>query len=282
MRRDPIRPGDGALVTGAGRGLGAEIAKVLHARGLRVTVTDVDLASAEGLAAQLGDSADALALDVRDAEACREAARAVDGLRVWVNNAGVLFTDVAWMHSAQQRALMMDVNATGTMNGTLAALEVLRRTAGGGQVVNVVSLAGIVAAPGEAVYAASKHAALAFSLGTLLDLRRSGIEDIDVSCLCPDGIWTPMLFDKLDDPEAAASFSGARMLLPDEVAAKVGELLDDPRPVLTFPRSKGALLRVLDAFPSAAIRLIGPVQALNRSNQRRLKKRVERGAFPPR
>ena len=79
--------------------------------------------------------------------------------------------------------------------------------------LNVVSLAGLIAAPGETVYAASKHALLAFSLGTLTDLRMAGLRGVHVSCLCPDGIWTPMLHDRLDDPGALASFTGS-MLTP--------------------------------------------------------------------
>src|SRR3546814_21101722 len=78
---------------------------------------------------------------------------------------------------------------------------------GGGHVVNIVSLAGLTAVPGEAVYAASKHAAIGFSLSTMADLKLAGISDIDISCICPDGIWTPMLNDKLDDPATAMSFS---------------------------------------------------------------------------
>ena len=105
------------------------------------------------------------------------------------------------------------------MNGTLAALDVMRRAAAG-HIINVVSLAGLVAAPGETVYAASKHAVIAFSLGTLADLRAAGQRGVHISCLCPDGIWTPMLHDKLDDPGAAASFTGT-LLRPEAVAARV-------------------------------------------------------------
>ena len=73
---------------------------------------------------------------------------------------------------------MVDVNAIGTMNGTVAAFERMTE-AGRGHVINVVSLAGIIAAPGEVAYSASKHAALAFTLGTLFDLRRAGFREID-------------------------------------------------------------------------------------------------------
>ena len=119
----------------------------------------------------------------------------------------MLVTGPAWEQDENTRRLMMEVNGLGAMNGTLAALDVMRGQSSG-HVVTIVSLAGLVAVPGEAVYAASKHAAIGFALSTLADLRLAGITHIDISCVCPDGIWTPMLYDKLDDPQAALSFSG--------------------------------------------------------------------------
>lgn len=273
----------GALVTGAGGGLGLEIARILAGRGLTVHVTDIDADAAAAAAERLGGSTFSSALDVRDLDACRGAARAtVDragSLAVWVNNAGVLFPGPAWEQEDVQRRLMIDVNTHGSINGTLAALEPMR-AAGRGHVVNIVSLAGIVAATGETVYSASKHAAIAFSLGTLIDLRRAGTRGIDISCLCPDGIWTPMLHDKLDDPEATSSFIGT-LLLPEQVAERVGRLLDHPRPVTSMPRYRGALARVFDLFPRLGLRLIGPMLAQARLKQRRIKRRVEAGTWPP-
>ena len=73
------------------------------------------------------------------------------------------------------------------------------RPANTGHVLNVVSLAGLAAPPGETVYSATKHAALAFTVGTLYDLRQEGCKNVQISAICPDGIWTPMLFDKVDD-----------------------------------------------------------------------------------
>lgn len=273
----------GAVVTGAARGLGFEIARVLARRGLAVHLSDVNGDAAAAAAAQLDGSAFSSALDVRDFDACRGAARATvqraGSLVVWVNNAGVLFPGAAWEQDEAMRRTMIDVNALGTMNGTLAALEVMR-AAGSGHVVNVVSLAGLVAAPGETVYSASKHAAIAFSLGTLLDLRRAGVRGIDISCVCPDGIWTPMLQDKLDDPGAAASFAGT-LLLPEQVAARVGRLLDRPRPVASMPRYRGAVARSLDLWPRLALRAIGPMLALARVKQGRIKRKVQAGRWPP-
>ena len=73
--------------------------------------------------------------------------------------------------AARRRRQLLDVNVAGTMNGTLAALE-LMRPANRGHVINIVSLAGLVAAPGETVYSATKHACLAFSIGTLGVIKR--------------------------------------------------------------------------------------------------------------
>ncbi len=216
---------------------------------------------------------------MRDEQACNHAAAATTeragSLEVWVNNAGVLVTGPAWEQPSEVRRLMLEVNALGTINETLAALE-LMRPAGQGHVVNVVSLAGIVASPGETVYGVSKHAVIAFSIGTLTDLRLAGVRDVHISRLCPDGIWTPMLYDKLDDPAAAASFTGV-LLQPAEVAAHVGRLLDHPRPVLTLPRWRGAMMRALDAAPRLATLGVAPVLSYGRWQQRRLKRRVARG-----
>ena len=262
----------GAVVTGAGRGLGRQIAELLADRGYQVLVTDVDADSAQAAADEIGRGATAMAVDVRDAaqvEAARDAVMATAGrLDVWVNNAGVLFTGPAWEQSPEQRRLILEVNALGTVNGTVAAIEAMR-AAGGGHIVNIVSLAGLTAVPGEAVYAASKHAAIGFSLSTLQDLRLAGIKDVDISCICPDGIWTPMLHDKLDDPASALSFSG-KLLQPEEVVAAVGRALDRPRPVTTLPGWRGLVARFGDLLPTVGLAAAPLVVAQGRRTQRRL------------
>lgn len=248
----------GAVVTGAGRGLGKEIARLLVSRGHDVLVTDLDAATAQASADEIG-AAGWRAVDVRDEAqvlAARDAALARSGrIDVWVNNAGVLLTGPAWEQAEDQRRLMVEVNTLGTMNGTLAAIEAMRGAGGGtGHVVNIVSLAGLTSVPGEAVYAASKHAAIGFSLSTLADLRLAGVDGIDISCVCPDGIWTPMLHDKLDDPQSALSFSG-KLLQPEEVVSAVGQVLDHPRPVTAVPRWRGWQVRFGDMFPRIQLRL---------------------------
>lgn len=268
MTRSPA----GAVVTGAGRGLGRQIARLLVARGHQVLVTDVDPASARATADELGDAAAALTVDVRDqaeVEAARDAIVSRAGrLDVWVNNAGVLVTGPAWEQDAATRRLMIEVNALGTINGTVAAIGAMRGT-GGGHVVNIVSLAGLTAVAGEAVYAASKHAAIGFSLSTMADLKVAGIRDIDISCVCPDGIWTPMLHDKLDDPGSALSFSG-KLLQPEEVVMAVGKVLDKPRPVTTLPGWRGLVARLADMAPGFGLAAVPLVVAQGRRTQKRL------------
>ncbi|HEV7482758.1 MAG TPA: SDR family NAD(P)-dependent oxidoreductase [Solirubrobacterales bacterium] len=276
-----------AVVTGAGGGLGRAIAIELAGRGFAVWATDVDAGAAARTAAEIGDGtpgagATATTLDVRDEAACRELAGAVvaeaGALDLWVNNAGILATGLSWEQAEPVRAAMLAINAAGTMNGTVAALERMV-PAGRGHVINVVSLAGIVAAPGEVAYSASKHAAMAFTLGTLFDLRRAGQNGIDLSAVCPDGIWTPMLEDKLDDPDAAGSFSG-HLLTRAQVASEVGKLTERPRPVLILPRWRGPLLRAFDLFPRLGLRLLPAVMWDARRRQRRYKRLIESGRWP--
>lgn len=257
-----------AVVTGAAGGLGRAIATALHANGWSVLLTDVDPVAVAAAAAPLGGWS--VALDVRDEDACAAIAATAAGrgdLALWVNNAGILVTGPSWEHDGPTRRRVFDVNALGAMNGTLAALAVMRRQ-GHGHVLNVVSLAGLIAAPGETVYAASKHALLAFSLGTLSDLRMAGHRRVHVSCLCPDGIWTPMLHDRLDDPGAVASFTGS-MLTAQQVAARAVRLARRPRPVVSLPRWRGAQVRLLDALPGLAVALTPLVRAAGRAGQRR-------------
>jgi NAD(P)-dependent dehydrogenase (short-subunit alcohol dehydrogenase family) len=258
------------VVTGGARGLGALIARLLVDRGHQVLVTDLDESAARGVADSLGAAASARGVDVRDpaqVEAARDEIVARAGrLDVWVNNAGVLVTGPAWTQDPEVRRLMIEVNALGTINGTVAAIDAMQEA--GGHVVNIVSLAGLTSVPGEAVYAASKHAAIGFSLSTLADLRLAGIKGIDISCVCPDGIWTPMLHDKLDDPASALSFSG-KLLQPEHVVATVADILDNPRPVTSVPRWRGLQARLADALPTLALRAAPLVVAQGRRAQRR-------------
>ena len=263
--------------------MGLEIARLLVARGYEVAVTDVDEAGTTAAAEQLGDRAWPLVLDVTDTTAVNAAADQVversGSLDVWVNNAGILITGLAHEQPIDVHRRMLDVNAVGTMNGTLAAIERMRPS-GRGHIINLISLAGLAAATGIVGYSASKHAAIAFSLGTAADLRRAGLGGIHISCVCPDGVWTPMINDKLDDPNDALSFSGV-MLMPEQVAERAVELIDKPKPVLAIPAWRGQFARFFDRHPKLSLRLTPLLMRDALRRQRSFRKKVESGKWPP-
>jgi short-subunit dehydrogenase len=237
-----------AVVTGAAQGLGAEIVGLLRLRGFQVVPTDLTAPQ------------DGAVLDVRDAVACSDLAAAVTDrygrLDVWVNNAGVLWSGPSWEQPADSQRQVLEVNALGTMHGTTAALSQMRPR-GTGSIVNIVSLAGLSPVPGLAAYSASKHAALSYSLSTLAELRAVGERGISISCLCPAGIWTPMLHERTEDRWAAMPFGG-RLLMPADVAARAVGLIDRPRPVTAVPRLMGPVSRLSASSPRATI-LAAPV-----------------------
>lgn len=248
-----------------------------------MAVTDVDEAATASAAEELGERAWPFHLDVTDPDACAEAAAKVversGSLDLWINNAGILITGVVYEQDPAAHRTMLEVNTIGTFNGTRAALDVMVPR-GSGHIINVISLAGLIAAPGEVAYSASKHAAIAYSIGTLSDLRRSGVKDVHVSCLCPSGIWSPMLEDKLDDPDAAASFSGT-MFTPEQVAERAETLFDKPRPVMAVPRWRGGFVRFFDLFPSLAMRGLPFLMKDASRRQARFKKKIQKGEWPP-
>lgn len=266
----------GALVTGAGSGLGREIALRLGEMGYTVHVTDVDPALAETVAVEVGGGAFASTYDVRDAQAARDlAALTVEkagSLELWVNNAGVLFTGPMWEQPQETRQLMYDINILGTSHGMAAALAVMNE-AKRGHIINIVSLAGLSAVPGEAVYSATKHAVMGLSVSTMLDLRIAGLKDVNVSCICPDGMWTPMLYDKLDDPGASMSFSGV-LLQPSDVADVVAKVVRRPKAVTPVPAWRGTMARAFDLSPRMTL-LGGPLVVKGaQKSQRKLRKRL--------
>jgi hypothetical protein len=88
-----------------------------------------------------------------------------------------------------------------------------------------------------------------------------------------------MLEDKLDDPDAAGSFSG-HLLRPEQVAKAIGKLIEHPRPILILPRWRGPLLRLFDLSPRLAMRLLPWVMRDARRKQRRYKKLIQAGKWP--
>jgi NAD(P)-dependent dehydrogenase (short-subunit alcohol dehydrogenase family) len=252
-----------AVVTGAGRGLGRCIAERLAGRGLDVLVTDIDSAAASATAAALGERAWALVQDVRDPDSHRTIARAATArgdLGVWVNNAGVLAVGDAWSMTDADVRRMIEVNLLGVIWGCHAALPLL---ADGGHVINVASLSAIVPAPGLAVYGATKHGVLGYSLSLAGELRRAG-RRVHVSALCPDAIAGEMTNAVKHDDAAGILFSSSELLSLAEVADAAIDLLDHPRLVRTLPAYRAALIHLLRPFPAVGLPLLEQLAKLGR------------------
>jgi NAD(P)-dependent dehydrogenase (short-subunit alcohol dehydrogenase family) len=182
-----------AVVTGAGSGIGAAIARELDARGLRVVVTDVDEEAAERVASELDDAV-VRRLDVIDRDSIEavaaEAAGALGGLDVWVSNAGVShmqhFVDVDV--AALDRTLA--VNLRGPFLCGQAAARAMRKTGRGGVIVNIASMAGKQGrVPFLADYVASKFGVVGLTQAMAFELAADGIR---VNSVCPGYVATPM------------------------------------------------------------------------------------------
>ena len=101
-----------------------------------------------------------------------------------------------------------------------------------------------------------------------------------ISAVCPDGIWTPMIADKLDDPDAAPSFSGHLLPATEVVAPRWRACSTDHAPCSRSRAGAACMVRLLDAFPGLFLRLVPLFMADARRRQRRWKKRIEAGKGP--
>jgi NAD(P)-dependent dehydrogenase (short-subunit alcohol dehydrogenase family) len=257
---------DIAVVTGAGRGLGRCIAERLARRGFAVLATDIDGAAATATAAALGGGAWALQQDVRDPESHRVVARAATArgdVAVWVNNAGVLAVGDTWAMSDGDVRRLVEVNTLGVMWGCHAAVSVMPR----GHIINISSLSGLTPSPGLAVYGATKHAVVGYSLSLAGELRRAG-KPIEVSVLCPDAIAGDMTAAVAHDQAAALIFSSGTLLTLDEVADAAVALLDDKKLIKTLPRYRAALVHLLRPFPGVGLPLLEQFAKLGRRRTR--------------
>ena len=258
-----------AVVTGAGRGIGREVARRLSGRGYTVLATDLDAETAAATAEQVGGLS--LEHDVRDPDAHRKVAAVAaerGPLEVWVNNAGVLRTQRAWEHDDAEVRLLCEVNLMGVIWGSRAAVEVMShaparasprpraRRAGPGDnrhIINLASMSSFSPTPGLAVYSATKHAVLGFGGSLQADLGAAGI-GITVHSVCPDAVDTDMVRERAGDSQAAIIWSGPRMLTPSEVAGHVVELLDGKRLVAVIPRWRGWGARAVAASGRPGLR----------------------------
>jgi NAD(P)-dependent dehydrogenase (short-subunit alcohol dehydrogenase family) len=211
--------GKTAVITGASRGIGAALARLLHARGV-----NLGLASRSGDALGL-DGAVAERCDVRDLDAlehlCNSTADAFGGIDIVVANAGVgaygAFLDLSREHLDE----MIDTNLKGTLYAIRAALPHMEGRAG--DVITLASEAGRRGLPNEAVYCASKFGQVGFTRALDHELREHGIRCTNI---CPGGVATDFALEagRGRTPDVLPG-----MMTADDVAEVCVFVLERPR-----------------------------------------------------
>jgi 3-oxoacyl-[acyl-carrier protein] reductase len=215
--------GKSALVTGASGGIGADIARALHAAGATVSLSGTRVEPLEALAAELGDRAHVLPCNLSNAEdvegLVKRATEAMGAVDILVNNAGITKDGLAMRMSDDDWQSVIDVNLTAPFRLSRAAIRGMMK-ARWGRIINISSVVGRAGNAGQANYAASKGGLVALSKSLAEEVASRGIT---VNCVAPGFIETAMT-DKLNDAQRdtiLASVPAGRMGTPQEIAAAV-------------------------------------------------------------
>jgi NAD(P)-dependent dehydrogenase (short-subunit alcohol dehydrogenase family) len=183
-----------ALITGGGSGIGAGCARRLADDAAQVIITDVDLTAAEKVAAEIGDTASAVALDVRDPAAVDHVISDVltshGRLDIALNIAGIAGATAppaeypidAWRD-------VLDVNLSGVFYSLRAEIGAMLQR-GGGSIINMASIYGLVGIPVNIAYTAAKHGVVGITRAAALAYAQQGIR---VNAVAPAVIDTPLL-----------------------------------------------------------------------------------------
>jgi 3-oxoacyl-[acyl-carrier protein] reductase len=233
--------GKAALVTGASGGLGAAIARTLHAQGAVVALSGTRREALDALAAELGGRAHACPADLRDAgaaDALVAAAEAACGpLHVLVNNAGLTRDMLALRMKDDDWDAVLDVDLSAPFRLARAALRgMLKRRAG--RIIGISSIVGATGNPGQANYAAAKAGLVGMSKALAQEVGSRGIT---VNVVAPGFIETPMTDALTADQRGklTAAIPLGRMGQPGDVASAVLYLASDEAAWIT-----GATLHV--------------------------------------
>jgi NAD(P)-dependent dehydrogenase (short-subunit alcohol dehydrogenase family) len=255
-----------AIVTGGGSGIGAAFSRALAARGDTVVVADIDGASAQRIATEIGGTASKV--DVRDAaqvQALVDDTVAAHGrLDLIFNNAGIgVGGDVSELTIAHWDRII-DINLRGVVHGVQAAYPVMVRQ-GRGHIINTASIAGLIASPYLAPYVATKHAVLGLSMSLREEAKAYGV---NVTVVCPGWTDTPILDSTGPDdlPKPSMTQEGGvreiaekmgKLYTPEELAQEVLSAIDKNKAMVVVPRKFRVLWRVHRLAPVGLAALAG-------------------------
>jgi len=224
-----------ALVTGAASGIGAALAETFAQAGATVWVADRNEADGRAQAERIGGKF--LTLDVASEADCARAAEMVGALDILANVAGIGHVGTLLNTTAADLDRLHAVNVRGVFNCCKAfAPAMLERKAG--SVINMASIAGVVAVRERLAYTTTKFAVVGLTKALALDHSHTGVR---FNCICPGRVETPFVLARLKeypDPQAAyrdmaSTQLNGRMLRPEEVAAAALYLAADESAMVT-------------------------------------------------
>ena len=227
--------GKTALITGASGGIGAEIAKALHAQGATVILHGTRQAKLDELAAEIGSNVHVITANLSDREAVAglfEAASQFTGeVNILVNNAGITRDNLAMRMKDDEWDDVLDVNMTATMILCRSALRSMMK-ARWGRIISVSSIVGVTGNAGQTNYAASKAGMIGYSKSLAAEVASRGLT---VNVVAPGFIETPMTDVLSDDQKSKllTNVPAGRLGQGAEIAAAVAFLASEEAGYIT-------------------------------------------------
>ncbi|WP_166389487.1 SDR family NAD(P)-dependent oxidoreductase [Nocardioides ochotonae] len=281
--------GCSAIVTGAGSGVGAALARALVGAGAHVVLADLDADAATRVSVGLAGresgpgTARPAALDVTDAAAVAALVHEVvdehGRLDLMFNNAGITFGGETEDLTLEQWNAIIDVNLRGVVHGVHAAYPLMVRqgAAGGrgGHIVNTASMGGLMAAGLITSYVATKHAVVGLSLALRSEAAAKGV---GVTAICPSAVETPLLekgeLGRFRGRDYYLKGQGVRRALdPDVLAEQALAAVAADRPLLVTPRQARVVWRLGRLSPAlvarSSIRFVGRQRRLQAARAER-------------
>ncbi|MGI8605499.1 MAG: SDR family NAD(P)-dependent oxidoreductase [Verrucomicrobiales bacterium] len=231
-----------AVITGAGSGIGAAIARRFATEGAYILIVDVDAHASDMVCEEIrrsGGRADCAVCDVGDPAAVEAVFARSPEIDILVNNAGVGLVGAVENTTEEDFDRLYRVNVKGVFHGLRSAIPRMRKR-GGGVILNMCSVAAKIGIEARFAYSATKGAVLAMTFSVARDYID---ENIRCNCLCPARVHTPFV-----DSYLAGNFPGreseifqklsawqpiGRMGTPDEVAALGAFLCSDEAAFIT-------------------------------------------------